>query len=229
MSIYLMITVAVGLSGLTMLGLTLAFHSTYGKAHRIREGRFGSANAKGFVGNAAVTSIFSISIVYGLTFLLAPFLYEEGAASPWRVLWEGAVILMLYDFFYYLVHRYPFHAFSPLRRVHAVHHVVRNPSAIDSLYLHPVECFLGLALLWACTGLVVLVAGPVSVYSFGWAFLVYSLLNVIVHSGLKLTVFPFNIITYLGRRHDTHHENMKAKNYASVTPLWDYVLGTEES
>jgi sterol desaturase/sphingolipid hydroxylase (fatty acid hydroxylase superfamily) len=229
MSLYLMLTLAMGVSGLFMVGLTLAFHSQYGKQHRIRDGKHGSTAAKSFVGNAAFNAVFSVSVVYGLTYLLYPLLFVEGPASPLRVIGEGVAMLLLYDFFYYLVHRYPFHAWRILRRVHAVHHVVRNPSALDSLYLHPLECFLGLALLWACAGIVTVTTGAVSIYSFGWAFLVYSTLNVLVHTGLKMRTFPFSIITYLSRRHDRHHENMKAKNYASVTPLWDHLLGTEQS
>ena len=230
MSLYLMLTLAIGLSGAALVGLTLLFHAPYGRKHRIREGKqYGTNASKHFVKVAIFNAIFSISIVYGLTYLLYPFLYLEGPVSPLRVVWEGAAILLLYDFFYYLVHRYPFHEWRVLRRVHAVHHVVRNPSALDSLYLHPLECFLGLALLWACTGLVAFVVAPVSTYSFAWAFLVYSTLNVIVHSGMRMRMFPFSIVTYLATRHDNHHKNMKAKNYASVTPLWDRLLGTEET
>jgi sterol desaturase/sphingolipid hydroxylase (fatty acid hydroxylase superfamily) len=226
MSLYWMLTFGVALSGLLMVVMTLAYHSAYGRERRIRDGQHGSANAKGFVGNAAVTSVLSVALVYGLTWALHPFIFHEAATSGGRVVWEGAAILLLYDFLYYLVHRYPFHEWRMLRRVHAVHHVVRNPSAIDSLYLHPVETFLGLALLWACAGGLSLVTGPVSVYSFAWAFLVYSTLNVVVHSGLELRVFPLNLITRLATRHDTHHVNMKGKNFASVTPIWDRVFGT---
>ena len=226
MSLYWMLTFGVALSGLLMVVMTLAYHSGWGRARRIRDGQHGSANAKGFVGNAAVTSALSISLVYGLTWALYPLLYEEGPAPVGRVLWEGAALLLLYDFFYYLVHRYPFHEWRLLRRVHAVHHVVRNPSAIDSLYLHPVETFLGLALLWACAGLLALVTGPVSVYSFAWAFLVYSTLNVVVHCGLRMRGFPFGLVTHQAARHDTHHVSMKGKNFASVTPIWDRVFGT---
>jgi sterol desaturase/sphingolipid hydroxylase (fatty acid hydroxylase superfamily) len=229
MMIYLLISGTIAISGMMMIGLTLLFRSEYGTKNRIRDGKHGSAAAKKFTSNAVVNSIFSLSTVYGLTYLLAPYLYHEGTTSIFRVIWEGVAILLVYDFFYYLVHRYPFHKWRILRGVHAVHHVVRNPSAIDSLYLHPLETFLGLALLWACTGLVAVIAGPVSVYSFGWTFLVYSTLNVVVHSGLKMRIFPASIATYLATRHDKHHANMKAKNFASVTPLWDYLLGTREA
>lgn len=229
MSLYLMLTIAFGLSGFALVGLTVVFHSSFGKEHRIREGRHGSAAAKNFHQKVALNGVFSALIVYGLTFLLYPLLYEEGAASFLRVAWEATAILLLYDFFYYLVHRYPFHKWRTLRRVHAIHHIVRNPSALDSLYMHPLECFIGLSLLWACTGLFALVFGAVSIYSFAAAFLVYSLLNIFVHAGLNLRVFPLSILTHLGARHDQHHRDMKAGNYASVTPLWDRLLGTKEA
>ena len=58
---------------------------------------------------------------------------------------------MVYDFFYYLTHRFLFHAatdsrFAVLRyfrRVHAVHHQARDPSHIDAFYVHPVETTIG--------------------------------------------------------------------------------------
>lgn len=225
--LYWMLTGAIAASGVTMLLLTFVYHSEYGKTHRIRDGSRGSSSAKRFRRYAALNSVLSISLVYGLTWISHPFLFHEEQTSVLHVLAEATGILLLYDFFYYLVHRYPFHEWKLLRRVHAVHHVIRNPSAIDSLYLHPIETTMGLSLLWVCASLLVVVVGPVSVYSFGVAFGVYSLLNVLVHAGLKLERFPFSIVTHLATRHDTHHESMKGKNYASVTPIWDIVFGTE--
>jgi sterol desaturase/sphingolipid hydroxylase (fatty acid hydroxylase superfamily) len=54
-----------------------------------------------------------------------------------------AVILMFYDFFYYLVHRFLFHdegfLGGPLMWVHAVHHRQHNPCRGDSSFIHPLE------------------------------------------------------------------------------------------
>ena len=180
-----------------------------------------------FRANVILNSVLSVCVVFGLTYLLYPYLFKEGPEHPLRSVWQGLAILGLYDFLYYLVHRYPFHAWRLLRFVHRVHHAVRTPTALDSLYLHPVETFLGLALLWGCTYLVALATGLVSIYTFVWVFLIYSLLNIVIHGGVIFRTFPLSIIGNLSRRHDKHHVSMKAHNYASVTPIWDRLLGTE--
>ncbi len=170
----------------------------------------------------------STSLVYGYPYLLGGRALHGGAVSPVRCLLEGAAVLLTYDFFYYLVHRYPFHEWKVLRGVHSVHHIVRNPSAQDSLFLHPLENFLGLSLLWACTFGLSVVAGPLSIYSFGWAFLVYSLVNIIVHAGLDVDAPGLRFFSHLAVRHNKHHQSMKGKNYAAMTPIWDRVFRTEE-
>ncbi len=53
-------------------------------------------------------------------------------------------VIVLYDFGYYFIHRYPFHEWKMLRRVHSIHHKTRHPRAIDSLLLHPAETCIGL-------------------------------------------------------------------------------------
>ena len=227
MSLYLMLTAAIVLSGIVMITLTVIYNSPVSEGHKLRTARPRPVNNTQFRIRAVLNSTFSITMAYVLTYALYPYIYTEGAVSVTRIVGEGVAILGLYDFFYYLVHRYPFHEWKLLRHVHAVHHVVKAPCAIDSLNLHPVETFLGMALLWACTIMVALIAGPVSVYSFAWAFTVYSLLNIIIHSGLELPPIPFAVINYLTNRHQKHHRGMQAKNYASVTPIFDILFSTE--
>jgi sterol desaturase/sphingolipid hydroxylase (fatty acid hydroxylase superfamily) len=101
---------------------------------------------------------------------------------------------------------------------------VRHPNAFDALYLHPVETFLGLALLIACTWLL----GPVHIATFAGVFFVYSALNIIVHCGLDFHFPPFLALSYLARKHDIHHTSMKGGNFASITPIWDILFGTAE-
>ena len=232
MSLYIMLTGTLALSGLVIISLTLLYESPAGDARKLhqlggKEGRGRPINNAKFRRMAIINSIESVSLVYALTYVLYPYIFSEKTVSLGRIVWEGVAVLALYDFFYYLVHRYAFHESKLLRRVHSVHHVVKNPSAVDSLYLHPVENFLGLSLVWACTALVAALAGPVSVYSFAWAFVVYSLLNIVIHSGLRLPSIPFGPVNYLTGRHQKHHLSMKAKNYSSVTPIFDLIFGTE--
>jgi sterol desaturase/sphingolipid hydroxylase (fatty acid hydroxylase superfamily) len=225
--LYAMLAVGILVAGVVMTALTMFYRSPASENRQLRQERTRPSGAADFRRRWALNALVSLGLVGGLTYGLYPYLFAEGSASLTRIAWEGLAILALYDFFYYLVHRYPFHEWKLLRHVHAVHHVVKTPCAADSLYLHPVETSLGLGLLWACAGLVVVVAGPVSIYSFGWAFFVYSTLNVVIHSGLRLPAFPFGPINYLTERHQKHHVGMNAKNYSSVTPTFDLLFGTE--
>ena len=224
MSLYVLLSIVLALSGALLIGLTLLFRMPVADNHRIREEPVRTPKGPNFWRIAVFNSVLSISMVYGLTYLLYAFLFYEEGASPWRMLLEGAGILVTYDFAYYLVHRYPFHQWGPLKRVHAVHHTVRYPTAYDSLYMHPLENAIGLVLLMLCT----LLVGPVSIYSFAGVFVVYSFLNILNHTGLDLPFFPFRTLSHLARKHDRHHVSMRSGNYASITPLFDLLFGTAE-
>ena len=228
MILYILLTGSLALSGVLISALTLLALSAYGTAHQIRQAKNHSLSPSRFWRVAVLNSALSVAMVYGFAYLFGPRLFQAGSVSVLRCIVEGVAILMTFDFFYYLVHRYPFHEWKLLRRVHAVHHIVRNPSAVDSLYMHPLENVIGLGLLWVCAFLVGLVAGPVSVYSFGWVFLVYSVLNVVVHAGIDMKGPGAALFTSLATRHNKHHVSMNGKNYASVTPIWDLVFRTEE-
>jgi sterol desaturase/sphingolipid hydroxylase (fatty acid hydroxylase superfamily) len=142
----------------------------------------------------------------------------------WRMALEVVAILMLYDFMYYLMHRFLFHGWAVLRRVHAVHHTARRPTAMDSLLLHPVENFLGLALF----ALSLCLVGPVHLAAFAVAFSIYSGLNIVNHAHFDLPFFPFRTASYLARTHAKHHLSMKHGNYSTITPLFDLLFGTLE-
>jgi sterol desaturase/sphingolipid hydroxylase (fatty acid hydroxylase superfamily) len=224
LSLYVLLSIVLALSGTLMIGLTLIYRMPVTENHRIREEPVKTPKGPDFWRTAIVNSVLSITMVYASVYLLYGFLFYEEAASPWRMLLEGVGILITYDFAYYLVHRYPFHQWRLLRRVHAVHHTVRYPTAYDSLYMHPLENAIGLALLMLCT----LLVGPVNIYSFAGVFLVYSVLNILNHAGLDLLFFPFRTITHLSRKHDRHHVSMRSGNFASITPLFDLLFGTAE-
>ena len=229
MTLMVLITCVLGISGVLLFGLTALYRSPFGDAHHIREAKNHGLSRARYWRNAGANAVMSVALVYGMTWLLQPYLFHEGPVPAWRAVVEGVAILMAFDFFYYLVHRYPFHEWRGyMRKVHSVHHIVRNPTAVDSLYQHPVEDTLGLTLLWACAALVRVVLGPVSIWAFGGVFLVYSMLNVVVHSGLDFRNSPLWLVSYLATRHNKHHVDMNGRNYASVTPLWDHVFGTEE-
>jgi sterol desaturase/sphingolipid hydroxylase (fatty acid hydroxylase superfamily) len=131
------------------------------------------------------------------------------------------VILLVYDFAYYWLHRV-MHIKRLMPLVHGVHHKVLNPTAMESFYLHPLEMFAGLALLMVCTWLV----GPVHAYAFAAVFFIHSSLNIVVHSGLSSGHWLLAPVDHLTRKHHVHHMENAQKNYASLTPLWDMLFGT---
>jgi sterol desaturase/sphingolipid hydroxylase (fatty acid hydroxylase superfamily) len=219
MPLYVLLLFTLACSGVFMGALILGFRSPRAEARRIREERGRRLGGPAFYARTMLNALFSAAMVFGFAYGLYSHLFYEAAPPWWRVPLEAVGILALYDFAYYLMHRFPFHQWSVLKRVHAVHHKAKYPQALDSLYLHPVENLLGIGLLTACTWVV----GPVHVTSYAIAFFVYSQLNIAVHCGLDLP-----LLGAMSRKHDKHHASMRAGNYASLTPLPDLLFGTLE-
>jgi sterol desaturase/sphingolipid hydroxylase (fatty acid hydroxylase superfamily) len=226
--LYLMIAGALAISGVLMASLTAYYKRTTGTGLHLRESKSRPVTDAQFRKYASINSVLSFAMVFGPAYALEQVAFHTGPVGILRSIGEGVAILFVYDFFYYFLHRYPFHEWTLLRRFHAVHHAIRNPNALDSLYQHPVEAFLGLSTMWLAVLLVGQAMGPVSIYTFGWMFAVYSAVNVLVHAGLDFKRFPLTIVTYLGARHYKHHTSMKHKNYANVTPVYDMIFRTEE-
>jgi len=219
MSITIVVSVVLASGGVCMGLVNLAYARM--PERRIREEPDRKLKGPNVTARIGLNMLFSTVLVFAFTHLLADRLFYEGPTAWWRGVLEAVAILALYDLLYYLLHRYPFHQWPWLKRVHSVHHRARYPIAVDSLFLHPVENLLGLSLLTTCTWLV----GPVNVYAFGACFFVYSWLNIIVHCGVDL---PGPYFGMLARKHHAHHRDMRAGNYASLSPLPDILFGTAE-
>lgn len=218
---YLPIVVILTLDGVLLGLLAWAYHSPRFAGHRISQMPSMKVPPKERLVNIAVSSVLSLLCVFGLTYLLYDATFRAEPTSWWRVVLEVLAILLVYDFAYYWLHRLMHHK-KLMRFVHGVHHRVRNPTAMESFYLHPLELFAGLALLLACTWLV----GPVSGYAFAAVFALHSSLNIVVHSGLISGHWLLRPIDHLTRKHHVHHMDDFAKNYASLTPLPDMLFGT---
>ena len=171
--------------------------------------------------NIAWSSALSLGLVFGLTYALYNVAIHTDPTPVWRIVLQILAILLVYDFAYYFLHRTMHHK-KLMRFVHAVHHRVHNPTAMESFYLHPIELAAGLTLLMACTWAV----GPVHIYAFAAVFLIHSTLNIVVHSGLASGHWILWPIDHLTRKHYVHHRGDFDRNYASLTPLPDMLFGT---
>ena len=165
-------------------------------------------------------------------FVMAPLVVSFEPRPLWRGLFDIVLILMVYDFFYYLTHRFLFHAahdsrFAVLRffrRVHAVHHQARDPSHIDAFYVHPVETTIG-QLLFHFTVLGLGVAlGGFHVVSVAIASVVYIQLNTFNH--VKFELPGYKVLNWISFKHHVHHIDMQKGNYATITLLYDKLFGT---
>lgn len=166
----------------------------------------------------------AVNIVFFL--LILPWVITLEAQSVWTMLAHLVAILMIYDFFYYLCHRFWFHGNGRMRQVHAVHHQARHPTHIDGFYVHPLETFVGLGMFLALIGLLGALLGPFHVATIVVTYVVYVQLNTINHTRITLPYFPFRTLSWITAKHHVHHENMHKGNYASITLLYDRLFGT---
>jgi sterol desaturase/sphingolipid hydroxylase (fatty acid hydroxylase superfamily) len=218
-----MLTVVLALSWTFMRAIAAFATSDLARRHRTRKDRPNTRISRAAHREKALTtSILSTGLVSGVTLGFGSRLFAEPPVGALRTMGEAVAILAIYDLGYYLFHRFLLHAWSVGRRIHAVHHSIRTPFARDSLYVHPAETAGGVALFLGSAALI----APVGVWSFGVAFLVYSVVNVWVHSAIDVPTCALCAVTALVRHHDIHHESMKSGYYASITPLWDVMLGT---
>ena len=166
------------------------------------------------------------NVVFYLTIL--PFCVSLEPRPLWRHAAEALAVLLTYDFFYYLTHRFLFHG-RPLQRIHALHHQAHTPTHIDALYVHPLETFIGLALFLGSMPLIALATGaPLSAFAMAVATLVFTEGNTVAHCFIDLPRFPFKTLDRFTSLHAAHHVDMKHGNYATLTMIWDRLFGTYE-
>ena len=218
---YTPIVVVLTLDAVILAFLAWAYHSPRFAKYRISPKASMKVSRRTRLLNIAWSSQLSLLLVFGLPYLLYESTFRVGPEGIGIKIFEILVILLVYDFAYYWLHRAMHHK-RLMKYVHAVHHRVHNPTAMESFYLHPLELFAGLALLMTCTWAV----GPVHVHSFAVVFLIHSTLNITVHSGLvsgRWWLWPLDHLTV---KHHIHHAGEFDKNYASLTPLPDMLFGT---
>jgi len=180
------------------------------------------------------------SKLWGLTaYLVAfsclfPFVLTAEAQPWWQIPRDIFLILMVYDFFYYLTHRFLFHdggfGPGPLMRVHAIHHQNRNPCRMDSNYLHPIETTLGVGLYCGTVGLLGAILGDFHVATIIITTIAFSEINLHNHDLMEAEDrFPFRYLRYMSYMHHVHHDRFTAGNFATISLFYDWLFGTYDS
>ncbi|MAG30644.1 MAG: hypothetical protein CL908_07115 [Deltaproteobacteria bacterium] len=165
---------------------------------------------------------------YAFYAAILPFSVSFTSRPIWQHLLEIVAILAIFDFMYYLAHRFLFHD-GPLRKVHALHHQAHTPTFIDAQYVHPVETCLGLSLFLISIPIVALIEGaPLNTLSVTLAAVIFTQINTINHTYVNLPRFPYRSLNYLTGIHATHHVDMTKGNFATLTMAYDRLFGTYE-
>lgn len=164
---------------------------------------------------------FSVCIFTVALTLFHDYLFNYEPAPGLTIFGQVLGVLLLYDFLYYFMHR-TMHRRELMKFVHGVHHKARFPSAVESLYLHPLENLAGLSLLMGSTALL----GPVSATSFLLIVFIHSTVNILVHTNMAFPHPAFKLANYWAARHDIHHGKHLNRNYASIFPFWDMMFDT---
>ena len=224
MKVLFVILASYASAGLALAILTWAYRSARGQKYLISEDPRRSKTDTQLYRAVALNAAVSIALIFTVMYSFTDYLMYDHAIPWWRFAIEIIGVILIYDFGYYFMHRYLLHEWKVLRPVHAVHHAARNPRAIDSLLLHPVETVMGLTLFFGSVALV----GGVHLYSLAVLFTVYTALNILNHAGVDVPRFPLKTLGVLAVIHDKHHHSMRHGNYASITPLPDIVFGTHE-
>lgn len=168
---------------------------------------------------------------YAVIFLgVLPFCLTLDPQPWWRFARDVVLILFVYDFFYYLAHRFLFHDEGffggPLLWVHAVHHRQHNPCRGDSSFIHPLEVAIGLGLYVGTVAALSLVLGPFHVATVVVTWVAFSQINLHNHDLWEIDRFPFRYLSLVAKMHHNHHARFTGGNFATISLLYDWMFGT---
>jgi sterol desaturase/sphingolipid hydroxylase (fatty acid hydroxylase superfamily) len=221
-----------GITVASFLGGRLALLvPTFSRAHRLNQETFQKKMAKPVYAanqkwNRKWGFVF-LAVIFGL---IMPFCLTLDPEPWWRMLLDMVVILLVYDFFYYLVHRFLFHHSDflggPLVWVHAVHHQQHNPCRKDSSYIHPLEVAMGLGLYVACIFFLSRIMGHFHVATIIVTWIAFSEINLHNHDLWETDRFPFKYLSYMAKMHHNHHAKFTGGNFATISLLYDWMFGT---
>jgi sterol desaturase/sphingolipid hydroxylase (fatty acid hydroxylase superfamily) len=188
---------------------------------RIRPPRANKITLKRKVINVLGNMSVAVLMIFGaLIFLQEQLISKEPLAWYWVIV-EVLAALLIYDLMYYFFHRSMHHP-KAMKHCHGVHHYIRNPTAFESIYVHPLEGIGGVFLML----LGVFIVGPVSIESFLLTLFIYNSCNILVHANIAWDYKFMGLANYWAKRHDIHHGVHLNRNYASIFPIWDKLFGT---
>ena len=135
------------------------------------------------------------------------------------------IILLIDDFYFYVLHLWMHKNQYVLNHIHRIHHKAITPFALEYIYVHPLEWIMGYIGPFIAI-LVISLFSPVSIVAFWLYQLIRNIHELDVHSGFKS--FFSQWIPFWGEseHHDMHHEKLNG-NYATTFTIWDQIFKTK--
>lgn len=188
-------------------------------------------------GEVSNDAMFMITVQIALPYLLAltlvvalsGYLTTAGIAvqifwpHDWPVAAQACLMLMAADFPRYWMHR-AFHKFTPLWRLHAVHHAPHRLYWLNVGRFHPIEK----AIQYTIDALPFILLG-VSPEVLATYFLFYAINGFFQHSNCLVRLGPLNYIVSGPELHRWHHSELVKEsdsNFGNNLIIWDLLFGT---
>jgi sterol desaturase/sphingolipid hydroxylase (fatty acid hydroxylase superfamily) len=153
-------------------------------------------------------------------------IYTDVADYPlWWLPVSVFLLLFAHDTWFYWTHRW-MHRPAVFRRVHAVHHASRPPTAWAAMSFHPIEALTGAVVI----PLLVFVI-PVHVAALGIVLATMTVMGVTNHMGWELWPRfmwsgPLGAWLITASHHQRHHHEYRC-NYGLYFRFWDRLCGTD--
>lgn len=183
------------------------------------------------VSDMAFMAVVQIALprIFGLIAILAiaQWAHEHAPSSLWPHSWplwaQIAAMVLAVDLMRYWIHR-ACHTWTPLWRLHEVHHSPEILYTLNVGRFHPAEKLLH----FACDTAPFLLLGVRAEVIAGY-FLVYAVNGFFQHSNVRLRYGWLNYVVGSAETHRWHHARdwrVAQCNYGNSTILWDLLFGT---
>lgn len=231
LSLYTLVGMALGLGTIHVLA---GLFPVIARERLINKEAFRKKMQRGhYADNQKVNSRWIVMHMMVIFFGIIPFVVTLDRQPWWSYPVDIFVLLMVYDFFYYLTHRFLYHdsAFfgGPLKSIHAVHHQQVNPCRNDATYIHPIEAALGLYLFVVCIVAISVFMGKFHLASVIVAWTLYGEINLQNHTLWKEDRFPFKYLNHISKMHHYHHAKFTGGNFALVSLFYDWLFGSYDT
>jgi sterol desaturase/sphingolipid hydroxylase (fatty acid hydroxylase superfamily) len=175
-----------------------------------------------------VQLLLPLALTWAMAWLAQGWIAERSAAlalwpTEWPILAQLALKIVAGDFLRYWLHRAA-HTWTPLWRLHAVHHAPEKLYTTNVFRFHPVEK----ALQFLCDTLPFMLVG-LGAEVLAYYFVFYAVSGLLQHCNCDVRLGWLNYVVSgpeLHRWHHSRHVEESNNNYAHSFVVWDLVFGT---